>query len=100
VTLEAVAAAAGVSKGALLHHFPTKQSLLDETVANLLKRVDAEIDALLASDSIPYGRFTRAYVQAAFGGVTSGLDAVTSKLLMAVITGPSPSAPLEPMARR
>ena len=32
VTLEAVAAAAGMSKGGLLHHFPTKDHLVEALV--------------------------------------------------------------------
>ena len=42
VTLDAVAAAAGVSKGGLLYHFPSREALVDGLVARL--------DALLDDD--------------------------------------------------
>ncbi|MBI4659880.1 MAG: TetR/AcrR family transcriptional regulator [Verrucomicrobia bacterium] len=42
LTLDAVAAKAGVSKGGLLYHFPSKESLLQGMLAHLLKRVDSD----------------------------------------------------------
>jgi AcrR family transcriptional regulator len=45
VTLEAVAAEAGVSKGGLLYHFKTKRELLDALVARWLEEFDADIRA-------------------------------------------------------
>jgi AcrR family transcriptional regulator len=36
VTLQAVAEAAGVTKGGLLHHFASKQILIEAVFANLL----------------------------------------------------------------
>ncbi|MFC3999027.1 TetR/AcrR family transcriptional regulator [Nocardiopsis sediminis] len=42
VTLEAVAAAAGVSKGGLLYHFPSKSALLDGLIRRLADRADEE----------------------------------------------------------
>lgn len=39
VTLDAVAAASGVSKGGLLHHFPTKASLLEGMLDSLLDQL-------------------------------------------------------------
>ena len=44
VTLEAVAAAAGVSKGGLLYHFPTKEAML----AAMVRRLGARSDERLA----------------------------------------------------
>ncbi|RVW00377.1 TetR/AcrR family transcriptional regulator [Rhodococcus spongiicola] len=43
VTLEGVAAAAGVSKGGLLYHFPTKESLLASMVRRLGERSDRQL---------------------------------------------------------
>ncbi|WP_072688547.1 TetR/AcrR family transcriptional regulator [Rhodococcus marinonascens] len=42
VTLEAVAAEAGVSKGGLLYHFPSKEALLAAMVRRLGDRADAQ----------------------------------------------------------
>ncbi|WP_411902767.1 TetR/AcrR family transcriptional regulator [Methylorubrum thiocyanatum] len=62
VTVQAVSLAAGVTKGALFHHFPSKQALVEGVVADLIAQLDADIDAAMANDPIPYGRYTRAYV--------------------------------------
>ncbi len=62
VTIQAVAEAAGVSKGGLLHHFPSKRSLLDELFAELLEEFSERITARMNRDPRSEGRFTRAYV--------------------------------------
>ncbi|MFP5076858.1 TetR/AcrR family transcriptional regulator [Rhizobium sp. YIM 134829] len=64
LTLEAVARRAGVSKGGLLHHFPAKAALVESLLDDLLTRLDAVIDAAMAEDSEPQGRFSRAYLAA------------------------------------
>lgn len=64
MTLQAVADAAHVTKGGLLHHFPNKQALVQAVFQDLLEQLDAEIDELLAEDPESHGRFTRAYIRA------------------------------------
>ncbi|MDQ0563829.1 AcrR family transcriptional regulator [Rhizobium mesoamericanum] len=64
VTLDAVSGASGVSKGGLLHHFPTKNALLDALFESLLDRFDADINERMREDALPHGRFTRAYLHA------------------------------------
>lgn len=66
VTLDAVAGAAGVSKGGLLHHFPSKAALLDGLLDDLLDRLDAAIHQAMIEDPDPRGRFTRAYLKVCF----------------------------------
>ena len=67
VTLDAVSAASSVSKGGLLHHFPTKNALLDALFESLLEKFDADIEELMRGDPLPQGRFTRAYLRAVSG---------------------------------
>lgn len=67
VTLDAVSQAAGVSKGGLLHHFPTKVTLLDGLFDSLVSAFDAAIDREMVNDPVPQGRFTRAYLRAVIG---------------------------------
>lgn len=62
LTLDAVAKEAGVSKGGLLHHFPSKQALLDALCEACLEDLDKRIDAQLEKDKILQGRFSRAYL--------------------------------------
>ncbi|MGB6120212.1 MAG: TetR family transcriptional regulator [Mesorhizobium sp.] len=66
ISLDKVAAAAGVTKGGLLHHFSTKQALLDATIDHLLGEVQLMVDRLIAGDDDEHGRFTRAYVKLSF----------------------------------
>lgn len=66
LSVQAVANAAGVTKGGLFHHFASKQVLLEAVMAELISALDAEIDALISQDCEAYGCFTRAYVNAVF----------------------------------
>lgn len=43
LSLEAVAARAGVSKGGLLYHFPTKQNLMEALVESFIKQLDDDL---------------------------------------------------------
>lgn len=66
VTVQAVAGAAGVTKGGLFHHFPNKKAMVDAVFDDLLEQCGQRIDALLAEDPVQHGRFTRAYVKVLF----------------------------------
>ena len=43
VSVQAVSAAAGVTKGGLFHHFPSKQALVEGVAADLIERIDASL---------------------------------------------------------
>lgn len=64
ITVQAVSAAAGVTKGGLMHHFPSKQTLVDALFQDLLDSVGTDLDERIELDETPYGSFTRAYVDA------------------------------------
>ncbi|GAA3189619.1 hypothetical protein GCM10020255_087930 [Rhodococcus baikonurensis] len=49
VTLEGVAAEAGVSKGGLLYHFPSKEALLAAMVRRLGERSDQQLEDAVAA---------------------------------------------------
>ena len=66
LTVQDVAQAAGVSKGALFHHFSSKQALVDEAVGALIGEFEARVRALLQENPEGHGRFSRAYVQVSF----------------------------------
>lgn len=61
-SLNDVAAMADISKGGLLHHFPSKNALLEALYDVLLQRLDAQMEALMQADTHPPGRFIRAYL--------------------------------------
>lgn len=62
VTLQAVADAAGVTKGGLMHHFRDKSALIDAMREHAITTFSAMLDDHLASE-VGMGRFTRAYVR-------------------------------------
>lgn len=64
LTLGAVAREAGVSKGGLLHHFPSKLALLEALCDQFLHHLDAHIAASMAQDPVAKGHFARAYLDA------------------------------------
>lgn len=66
VTVQAVAEAAGVTKGGLFHHFSSKMALVHAVFDDLLIQLDGQIDAFMAADGSTHGCFTRAYVEAVF----------------------------------
>ena len=66
LTLDAVAAAAGVSKGGLLHHFPSKEALLTAIVTRMAEEMRAVFDALYAAEAPGPGRAARAGLVWAF----------------------------------
>lgn len=66
LTVQDVAHAAGVSKGALFHHFSSKQVLVDEAIGALIGDFEARVRALLQENPVGHGSFSRAYVQANF----------------------------------
>lgn len=68
-TLDAVAARTTVSKGALLHHFPTKMTLLEGVVDHLGALFSEAVVAEAARDPQPYGRSARAYLRVTINDV-------------------------------
>jgi AcrR family transcriptional regulator len=64
VTVQAVADAAGVTKGGLLHHFSDKNKLTEAVSRFLLDQLDTEISKQMGLDLEDYGKFTRSYIKA------------------------------------
>ncbi|MGO8872274.1 MAG: TetR family transcriptional regulator [Acidimicrobiales bacterium] len=62
LTLEAAATEAGLSKGGVLYHFPTRDALVAGMVDKIIEELDEDIDHRLADDAGP-GAFTRAYLR-------------------------------------
>lgn len=68
MTLDAVAKQAGVSKGGLLYHFPSKEALVEAMISHLIDDFDAAIQAEIAREisegkASTMGRWLRAYVR-------------------------------------
>ncbi|GAA2275045.1 TetR/AcrR family transcriptional regulator [Nonomuraea roseoviolacea subsp. roseoviolacea] len=92
LTLEAVAQRAGVSKGGLFYHFPTKQAL----VRAMVERLVGAFDQALARAGDRPGDFLRAYVEATVPETraSEAPDRVTAALLAGVLVDPEGLEPL------
>ena len=98
LTLNAVAEGAGVSKGGLLYHFPSKSALIVAVVERLATECDADTaKAIEAAGSEGPGRFTRAYLNARMGPCDPKDEKIFTALLAAAGTDPQY---LEPFRRR
>ncbi|WP_160309649.1 TetR/AcrR family transcriptional regulator [Rubrobacter aplysinae] len=105
LTLDAVAREAGVSKGGLLYHFPSKERLVAEMVEHLaVERFERELDRRVQrsegqeKDDGGDGSWVRAYVEATFEPEDEERNlAVQSGLFAAVANDP---ALLEPLRER
>jgi len=64
LTLDAVAREAGLSKGGLLYHFPSKNALIAGMTATLLEDFEGEVRRRSGADDEEPGRWLRAYVLA------------------------------------
>jgi len=97
LTIEAVAQEAGLSKGGVLYHFRSKESLIQAMVASLVERFNSDIDMARREGSggerSASGAWLRAYIRASAGSTEDDEDTVA--LLAAVSTDPRLLAPLQ-----
>lgn len=82
-TLDAVAARTTVSKGALLHHFPTKMALLEGVVDHLGEMFTQAILTEAARDPQPYGRLARAYLRVTINDAVTPDDMSIGRAILA-----------------
>lgn len=86
LTLDAVAAAAGMSKGGLIYHFPGKNALVAGMVERVVERFEARMAAYRAAHPGP-GSWTRAYLAASLppAGTADGQEADREAALLAAL---------------
>ena len=80
LTLDAAALEAGVSKGGLLYHFPSKNKLIEGMIELLIAEFDSTLEMELAKTN---GDWLSAYIRASFQS-NPKLDKVGSALFAAV----------------
>jgi AcrR family transcriptional regulator len=102
MTLDAVAKEAGVSKGGLLYHFASKDELIAAMLEHHAGRIQKAIEARLALDENPRGRWFRALVQTIDG--REGGDPVVAEMprfliAMLAASATNPSL-LDPIRKR
>jgi AcrR family transcriptional regulator len=76
-SLDDVAQAAGVSRGAIIYHFSSKGELWRALVRDSLARFRESVDANIEAEAMP-GRLARAYIKACLDG--DGMEAVGERL--------------------
>ena len=90
LTLDAVAQEAGVSKGGLLYHFPSKKQLIRGMVERLIAQVDEALQDELDKSG---GDYVTAYIRASFR-TQAAPDQVSQALSAAVSSDPELIRPL------
>ena len=61
VSLDALAASAGMTRGALHHHFGNKAGLFEAVLRRVDAEIGAELDAICAAEPDPWAAFRRCY---------------------------------------
>ena len=85
VTIQAVADAVSVTKGGVVHHFPTKKALLDALFADLADHWEAELNRHISNHAGEVGALTRAYVEVSIPDPTDVPARAYSYLALAAI---------------
>ena len=91
LTLDAVAEVAGISKGGLLYHYPSKKKLIEAMVMRLIVEVDSRLEQELANNG---GNYVAAYIRASFGA-SAEWNRVSSALIAAVTNDHDLMKPLQ-----
>jgi AcrR family transcriptional regulator len=91
LTLDAVAEQAGISKGGLLYHYPSKKKLIEAMVMRLIAEVDQRLAQELANNG---GNYVTAYVRASFGASAESIR-ISSALIAAVTNDRDLMKPLQ-----
>ncbi len=94
LTLEQVAAEAGISKGGLLYHFPTKEALIKGMINHYLKRFTEDFSQAAEIEGETPGRWNRSYLTTTFAD-NQRTPRMSSGLLAAIATDPGLLTPLQ-----
>lgn len=96
LTLDAVAHEAGVSKGGLLYHFPTKEALIQAILDDFLNRFDSDTEDEAIRNTNLNNRWAQAYLIKTFEISKEDLE-MSGGVLAAAASNPEL---LEPMRQR
>ncbi|MBM3760704.1 MAG: TetR/AcrR family transcriptional regulator [Acidobacteria bacterium] len=75
-TLDKVAKQAGVSKGGLIHHFPSKEALLGAMHDHAFQLIDLQMQRILSEEPEAPGRYLRAYLKCNLESISNGIPSV------------------------
>lgn len=68
-----VAAEAGVTRGALYHHFPTKQALFDAVIVDIQDELATDVDRAASKNDDAWDRFVAAWLVAVENAPSAGI---------------------------
>jgi AcrR family transcriptional regulator len=94
LTFEQVAAEAGISKGGLLYHFPSKEALIKGMIDAYLERFTEDFHAAAKTENGELGRYNRSYLATTFAD-NERTPRMSSGLLAAIAVDPGLLAPLQ-----
>ncbi|MBU8906801.1 TetR/AcrR family transcriptional regulator [Desertibacillus haloalkaliphilus] len=94
LTLDAVAKEAGVSKGGLLYHFPSKEALVTAMVEHVIDDYVENIKQRAEADTGEKGKWTRAIVMETYEQTFSNLD-INAGFLVALAMDPKLLGPIQ-----
>jgi AcrR family transcriptional regulator len=95
LTLEQTAHEAGISKGGLLYHFPSKDALIEGMIHYYLERFTSDLNnAANEEDEKKPGRWTRAYLNTTYEDYQR-IPKMSSGLLAAIATNPALLSPMQ-----
>jgi AcrR family transcriptional regulator len=102
LTLEAAATEAGLSKGGVLYHYPTRDALVAAMVTRIIAEFEEDIathlpDAGSPGAGVP-GAYARAYVLATLAPADPGQERLGAALLAAAAAEPALLVPLQEAA--
>lgn len=103
LTLDAVAAHAGISKGGLLYHFRSKEDLAAAMIERSIAWFDDAMADAARTDAASPGRFTRAYVRASLGMTPltgERFDDFCSSITTALLSFPERLRPVQQQGER
>ena len=104
LTLEAAAAEAGLSKGGVLYHFPTRDALVAAMVDKIIEEFDRDIESNMTDGDGP-GQYIRAYIRATMAPASASdrpdrEDRLGAALIAAAAAQPALLVPLQEAADR
>jgi AcrR family transcriptional regulator len=103
LTLDAVAARSGISKGGLLYHFRSKEDLAAAMIERSIAWFDDALVEAGGGDNDVRGRFTRAYLKASLGMTPltgAGFDNLCSAITTALLSFPERLGPVQEQGLR
>lgn len=93
LSFDSLAKAAGISRGGILYHFPSKEALIAAMMERMIRKFESILETEMTADPDEYGRFTRAFARATFR-TDAETSAVFAALIAAVAYDPGLLAPM------